>query len=157
MSQETTGNSLESGEDLEALLSEPIFIDTSIALTCNQRIGQAYAPAIMELIGIGKIRAVSDTLVLQEIVDYTGGTNPLLDIFTSLMGRILDVGPENLTAARELSAQYPGRHARVYLHAAVMKRHGIRNIFAVAGSGFEELPVVRSLPLTFADALVAPQ
>lgn len=124
-----------------------VFIDTSIALTAGSRIGQAYAPAILEMASKGKFCAVSDALVLQEIVDWCS-TSPLLDVFWGIVDVILEVKPEDWQAAKVLAVQYPGRSPRVYLHTAVMRRCGVQEMYAVRGSGFDGLPDIQLRPLT---------
>ena len=125
---------------------EPVFIDTSIALTSGSRIGQAYAPAILEMAGRGVLRGVSDAIVLQEIADW--GRSPLLSIFWGVIERVFEARPQDWKTAAALAAQFPGRAPRIYLHVAVMQRYGVRDVYAVSGAGYEGLPGVRLLPLT---------
>lgn len=95
---------------------DPVFIDTSTALTSGSGIGQAYAPAILDTAGQGVLRGVSDAIVLQEIADW--GRSPLLGIFRGVIERVLEARPQDWKTALALAAQFPGRSPRIYLHVA---------------------------------------
>ena len=95
------------------MIPNATFIDSSIALTSTARIGQAYAPQILAMIGRGQIQAVSNALVLQEIADSPEAADGLVETFNALMSQVLGVSQVDWTAARRLAAHYPGRSPRV--------------------------------------------
>lgn len=126
-------------------IAAPVFIDSSLVLTAGARIGQAFAPRILELAARSGVSAVTDAVVVAEVQAFV--PSPLADLFRGIVEEIFEVTAGDWESARGLAREFPGRSPRTYLHAAVMRRRKVELLYAINGAGFEGLPGLRQLPV----------
>ncbi len=114
----------------------PVFIDTNIFIYAA---GDAHphknpSKCILEKIAGNKIKAATNTEVLQEILHRYGAIKDMtrgLAIFDDclkIVPLILPVTKQDILKAREILQRYPGVNARDAIHAAVMLNRGIKTI-----------------------------
>lgn len=117
-----------------------VFLDTSIVLTGGERIGLAYAPEILKLALEGRIALSSDAMAVQEAAEMA--PRSLFDLFRAALFDVLPVTAVDLAAGRALARAHPAVSPRTCLHVAVMSRHGIGKVCALAGVGYEAIESV---------------
>jgi predicted nucleic acid-binding protein len=134
--------------------SETVFIDANIPMYLigaphpNRERAQS---ALSECIRRGD-RLVTDAEALQEILhryvaierrDFIG---PCLDTLLGVVDEVLPVTGDDVLEARRLLLEMPSLSARDAVHAAIMRRHGVRHILSFdrgfdAVRGLERQPV----------------
>lgn len=127
-----------------------VFLDSSIALTAGTRIGQAYAPRVLEMAAEGRFAAVTDSLTIQEVEEF--GARELCTIFSSVLYRVLPFTFEDWELSAQFASRYPHISPRVRSHGAVMIRRGIEKIYALRTTGYEEISGVKLLGIDDTDS-----
>ena len=141
---------------------KPVFIDTNIPMYAAGTPHPLRDPcqAIIRAVAEGKLKAVTDAEVLQEILyrylhigEWEKGLM-VFDLFRRIMlGHILPLDEEDVQRARELAEEYPRLSPRDLIHLAVMLRHGLHEIIS-ADRGFDRIREIRRLePAEFARRL----
>ena len=124
-----------------------IFIDTNIPMYAagREHVYRKPCQKLIKAIGEGKLSAVTDSEVFQEILyryyhikemafGYT-----VFDLFLSVMsGRIYPVGQAEITLALDLSERYGNLSPRDSIHLAVMKSKNINDILTT-DRGFSQI------------------
>ena len=140
---------------------EPWFIDANVPMYAAGAPSEYKAAciAILEAAASGKIVAVTDAEVIQEIAYrywHIGKLAEALEIardFAAAIPRVLPVDVQDAMAMLELLAAHPQLTPRDALHCAVMKRHGISRIIT-ADRHFTTIPdIVCMDPRTFASQM----
>jgi len=131
-----------------------VFIDTNIPMYAAGVSHPLKEPSqkVILAIATGKIDAVTDTEVFQEILYRYIHINEkekgikVFDYFYRLMlGHILPIEEPDILEARNLVEQYPSLSPRDLIHLAVMKRNGIKEIIST-DKGFDRIPGIRRIP-----------
>jgi hypothetical protein len=111
--------------------------------------------ALLEAVARGRLIAVTDAEVLQEILHrYTalGRRERAIEVchlFLKVVPDVLPVTREAVERALDLHARYPQLQARDSLHLAVMQQHGISRILS-ADRHFDGIPgLIRLDPSAF--------
>jgi predicted nucleic acid-binding protein len=126
------------------------FIDTNIPLYASGK-EHPYREACRNLVRAlaeGTLRGVTDTGVLQELMDvglHSGRSLRVYDLWRIIMdGSILPVSVDDMDAARRLHARHPGLSPRELIHAAVMLNNGILTVIS-ADQHFDEIEGISRL------------
>ena len=138
----------------------PIFIDVNIPMYAagTDHFLREPCQRIMKAIASGKVDAVTDAEIFQEILYrymHIGQREKgftIFDLFGEVMrDRILPIENVDVKRARYLAEQYPYLSPRDLIHLAVMLRHGLTAI-ATADTGFDSIEAVRRIdPSLFLD------
>ena len=141
---------------------KPVFIDTNIPMYAAGTPHPLTGPsqAIIRAVVEGKLEAVTDAEVLQEIFYrylHIGEREKGLMVFDRfrriMLGHILPIDEADVQRARELAEEYPGLSPRDLIHLAVMLRHGLHEIIT-ADRGFDQVREIRRIdPAEFPDQL----
>ena len=141
---------------------KPVFIDTNTPMYAAGTPHPLRDPcqAIIRAVAEGKLEAVTDAEVLQEILYrylHIGEREKGLMVFDRfrriMLGHILPLDEEDVQRARELAEEYPRLSPRDLIHLAVMLRHGLHEIIS-ADRGFDRIREIRRLePAEFARRL----
>ena len=115
-----------------------VFVDANIPMYAAGAPHPAKKPCIAFLrkVAGGKIDAATDVEVFQEILHRFNAIGRredgfrLFDLFSRLMQVVLPIERQDVVAARNVLAQYGSLNARDAIHAAVMARRGIRQIYS---------------------------
>jgi len=133
---------------------KPVFIDTNIPMYAAGTPHPLRDPcqAIIRAVAEGKLEAVTDAEVLQEILYrylHIGEREKGLMVFDRFR-RIMLGHEADVQRAREQAEEYPGLSPRDLIHLAVMLRHGIHEIIT-ADRGFDRVRGIRRIdPAEFA-------
>ena len=130
-----------------------IFIDTNIPMYAAGKDHplRAACQIIMSRIAEGKIRAVTDAEVHQEILHryislrLARQACRLSSYFQEIVPLILPVTIADVSRARQLSEQHPHLNARDLIHAAIMLNHGISRIVS-ADTHFDRIDRIIRFP-----------
>ena len=141
---------------------KPVFIDTNIPMYAAGTPHPLRDPcqAIIRAVAEGKLEAVTDAEVLQEILYrylHLGEREKGLMVFDRfrriMLGHIFPIDEADVQRAREQAEEYPGLSPRDLIHLAVMLRHGIHEIIT-ADRGFDRVRGIRRIdPAEFARRL----
>lgn len=128
------------------------FLDTNIFLYAaggSHPLKEACA-SVLRRVADGTLEATVNSEVLQEIL-YVLSRRGKLDEAARLIGYIaalfpdlLPVGREDILEACKLLRQAPGLSVRDAVHAATMKRNGLKRIISV-DPDFDRIPGIRRL------------
>ena len=130
-----------------------VFIDTSIPMYAGGTPHPLREPCqrVITAIVEGRLDAVTDAEVFQEILYryfYIGEREKGLRIFDDfdriMDGRILPIGDDDVRQARLLAERNYRLSPRDLIHLAVMRRHGMEEIFT-ADTGFDAAQEVRRI------------
>lgn len=133
--------------------SNNVFIDSSIAFYCAANVGYRWAVKVMYVIAAGKICAITDTFVLQEILEhYYSSEKPgkgelLSDCFRKIIQVMLPVAEADFILSCELNKKYPNVSPRILLHAAVMINNAQQQICSTFASGTENISELKRVNL----------
>jgi len=137
------------------------FIDANVPIYAAGRPSEFGEPcrAILRATGEGRLDAVSNVEVIQEIVHYFSAVRrapegvALARYFLTVVRRVLPIDPLDAAAMLEILAAHERIEPRDALHYAVMRRHGITHIIT-ADAHFDSLPgIVRIDPRNADQAL----
>ncbi len=141
---------------------KPVFIDTNIPMYAAGTPHPLREPsqAILRAVAEGKLEAVTDAEVLQEILYrylHIGEREKGFKVFDRfrriMLGHILPIDEADVQRARKLAEEYPELSPRDLIHLAVMLRHGIHEIIT-ADKGFDRVrKILRLGPAEFARRL----
>ena|SRR3989338_585566 len=117
---------------------KPVFIDTNIFIYASGDPHPHKNPSkhILERIAGNKIKAATNTEVLQEILHRYSAIKDMergLAIFDDclkIIPLILPVTKQDILKAREILQEYPEVNARDAIHTAVMLNRGIKTIYS---------------------------
>lgn len=96
-------------------------------------------------------RLVTDAEVFQEILHRFAAIrrpeaiDACFDTLLGVVDEVFAIEGEDVRAARGLLAAIPGLSARAAVHAAVMRRHGVRRVLSF-DRGFDRLGELERLP-----------
>lgn len=114
------------------------FVDANIPMYAAGANHPLKEPCVLLLEAIvgGKLAAVTDVKVLQEILHrytslgYRAKAVEVAELFMAVIPEILPVNQRDFLRALQVHQQHPGLQARDSLHAGVMYNHGLRYIFS---------------------------
>lgn len=124
-----------------------------MAFVATGQIGEAWAVVILEEIAKGRVNACTTAFYLQELLEvYERGKEPfkgkkIYFAMRAILPDALEVAEEDFERSYELYRRYPSLSPRELLHAAVMERNGIGEIFSLDGPVFEGLDFIRVIRL----------
>ncbi len=131
-----------------------IFIDANVPMYLiggtHAHKHQAYT--LLEKLALERRRLVTSSEVFQEMlhryvsIDRRDAIEPAFEALEGVVDDVLAVERADAFAAKDLIHSHPRLSARDALHAAVMRRHEISEVFSF-DRGFDVLAGVRRLPL----------
>jgi len=131
-------------------VAKPVFIDANIPMYAAGGSHPYKEPslAFLERVAAGRLKAVSDAEVFQEIL-YRFWSLKLLpkalglfDHFLMVVPAVLPVTKRDMARARGLLAQEPGLPPRDAVHAAVLLNNGLKEICSY-DHHFDRIPGIR--------------
>ncbi len=115
-----------------------VFLDSNIPMYAAGRDHQFKKPSIdlLRRVANGEIDAVTDAEVFQEILHRFSAIKQLeqglrlYDAFEKVVGDVLPVEHQDVTAARVLLEELGTITARDAIHVAIMRRHGMTTVYS---------------------------
>ena len=115
-----------------------VFLDSNIPMYAAGRDHQFKKPSIdiLRRVANGEIDAVTDAEVFQEILHRFSAIKQLdqglrlYDAFEKVIGDVLPVEHQDVTAARVLLEELGTITARDAIHVAIMRRHGMTTVYS---------------------------
>jgi uncharacterized protein len=134
-----------------------VFLDTNIPMYAVGTASRFKSPcvAILESVAGGRLDAVTDVEVFQEILyryhalNRAQAATQISLAFRECVSNVLPVLWEDVEMTLRLLHKYAGLKPRDALHAAVMLNHGIHEIYS-ADADFDRIKEIKRIdPLTF--------
>lgn len=128
-------------------------VDSNVALIATGQIGEAWAVVILDEIAKGRFIGISDVFFIQEILDrfYFLGENykgkKLCKAFRKIMDKNLGATVEDFDLSYELFKKSEMASPRDLIHAAIMKKAGVLDIFSIDGPNFDKISGIHTIHL----------
>ena len=133
-------------------MAKPVFIDANIPMVAagNPHSSKDPSLALLERIAAGRLRAVTDTEVLQEILYRFWALKllakglDLLDHFVLAVPVVLPVTKRDMVRAKALLVEESGLFPRDAVHAAVLLNNGLKTIYSY-DRHFDRIPEIHRI------------
>jgi predicted nucleic acid-binding protein len=130
-----------------------IFVDSNIPmyLVGEDHPHKVDAQRLIERLTSERRRLVTSSEVFQELLHRYGANGrraaiePVFHALRSVVDNIFSVREEDVFTAKDLTHAHPRLSSRDALHAAVMRRNGVKEILSF-DRGFDLLPAIARIP-----------